>query len=232
MDRIFEFDNKNEIKLEVDGFDKAPILIGTEHSNGKVSLENLENFQGCNIYMKVANIKDESDEVSELKTYYTVVDAKTKKYNNDIIEKINKKESSKIHVEVCLGIDECKRYLILEYASTENLVSISKQLPNQLYKMFLCKEENNTDTVSNRAKITFYDTSGFEVDKVVSVSDISEYILSVRIIGSNTNTIKDNVSQKAQNVYKAIKKNGKNTAEVISNFTSSVVKILSLKKKV
>ena len=39
MERIFEFDNKNEVKLIVDGFDKAPILMGSEQSNGIIELE-------------------------------------------------------------------------------------------------------------------------------------------------------------------------------------------------
>ena len=84
MERIFEFDNKNEVKLSVEGFDKAPILMGSEQSNGIIELENLTKFQGCNISVRSVNIKDENNEVTELRTYYTIVEAKEKKYNNDI----------------------------------------------------------------------------------------------------------------------------------------------------
>lgn len=233
MDRIFEFDNKNEIKLSVEGFDSAPILIGTEQSNGVVSLENLSNFQKCNISVKSVNIKDEKEEVTELKTYYTVVTAKDKKYNNEIIDSLERKENSKLIVEVCLGIEEYKRYVILEYPSTENLVSITKELPSKIAKMFTVKEKTQSDsdeTLNNIISITLYDKSGFETTKTVTISEIAEYILSVRIIGVTNDSVKEVVSKKAHEVFKMIKENGKNNVEVISDFTSSVMKMLSLKK--
>lgn len=233
MDRIFEFDNKNEIKLSVEGFDSAPILIGTEQSNGVVSLENLSNFQKCNISVKSVNIKDENEEVIELKTYYTVVTAKDKKYNNEIIDNLERKENSKLIVEVCLGIEEYKRYVILEYPSTENLVTITKDLPSKIAKMFSVKEKIESDSdeaLNNIISITLYDKSGFETTKTVSIAEIAEYILSIRIINTTNDTVKEVVSKKAQEVFKMIKENGKNNVEVISDFTSSVIKMLSLKK--
>lgn len=233
MYRIFEFDNKNEIKLNVEGFDSVPILIGTEQSNGVVSLENLNSFQNCNISVKTVNIKNENEEIVELKTYYTVVTAKDKKYNNEIIDKLKRKENSKIVVEVCLGVEEYKRYIILEYASTENIINITKRLPSDIFKMFSVKEKVKSDsdeTLSNTVDIKLYDKSGFEAVKSVSISEISDYVLSVRIIDTVNGTFKEVVSKKAQDVYKMIKENGRNNVEVISDLASSVVKMISLKK--
>lgn len=233
MDRIFEFDNKNEIKLNVEGFDVAPILIGTEQSNGIVSLENLSNFHQCNVSVKSVNIKDENNEVVELKTYYTVVMAKDKKYNNEIVDNLERKENSKLKIEVCLGIEDCKRYIILDYPSTDNLVNITKELPSKIAKMFTVKESTESDsdeTPNNIISITFYDKSGFEITKAVTISEIAEYILSVRIIDVANNNVKEVVSKKAQDVFNMIKENGKNNVEIISDFTSSVIKLLSLKK--
>lgn len=236
MERIFEFDNKNEVKLSVEGFDKAPILMGSEQSNGIIELENLTKFQGCNISVRSVNIKDENNEVTELRTYYTIVEAKEKKYNNDIIDVINRKEDSKILVEVCLGIGEYKRFIILERPSTESLVDITKQLPSEISKMFsvkrkdLDKMHSDSDKALNSIEIILYDRNGFEINKSVSISEISNYILSVRIIGSEDDTIKDTVSKKANDVFKRIKENGRNNIEVISNFTSSVMKMVSLKR--
>ena len=233
MYRIFEFDNKNEIKLNVEGFDSVPILIGTEQSNGVVSLENLNSFQNCNISVKTVNIKNENEGIVELKTYYTVVTAKDKKYNNEIIDKLKRKENSKIVVEVCLGVEEYKRYIILEYASTENIINITKRLPSDIFKMFSVKEKVKSDsdeTLSNTVDIKLYDKSGFEAVKSVSISEISDYVLSVRIIDTVNGTFKEVVSKKAQDVYKMIKENGRNNVEVISDLASSVVKMISLKK--
>lgn len=236
MERIFEFDNKNEVKLSVEGFDKAPILMGSEQSNGIIELENLTKFQGCNISVRSVNIKDENNEVTELRTYYTIVEAKEKKYNNDIIDVINRKEDSKILVEVCLGIGEYKRFIILERPSTESLVDITKQLPSEISKMFSVKRKDldemhsDSDKTLNSIEIILYDRNGFEINKSVSISEISNYILSVRIIGSEDDTIKDTVSKKANEVFKRIKENGRNNIEVISNFTSSVMKMVSLKR--
>lgn len=236
MERIFEFDNKNEVKLSVEGFDKAPILMGSEQSNGIIELENLTKFQGCNISVRSVNIKDENNEVTELRTYYTIVEAKEKKYNNDIIDVINRKEDSKILVEVCLGIGEYKRFIILERQSTESLVDITKQLPSEISKMFSVKRKDldemhsDSDKALNSIEIILYDRNGFEINKSVSISEISNYILSVRIIGSEDDTIKDTVSKKANEVFKRIKENGRNNIEVISNFTSSVMKMVSLKR--
>lgn len=236
MERIFEFDNKNEVKLSVEGFDKAPILMGSEQSNGIIELENLTKFQGCNISVRSVNIKDENNEVTELRTYYTIVEAKEKKYNNDIIDVINRKEDSKILVEVCLGIGEYKRFIILERPSTESLVDITKQLPSEISKMFsvkrkdLDKMHSDSDKALNSIEIILYDRNGFEINKSVSISEISNYILSVRIIGSEDDTIKDTVSKKANDVFKRIKENGRNNIEVISNFTSSIMKMVSLKR--
>lgn len=236
MERIFEFDNKNEVKLSVEGFDKAPILMGSEQSNGIIELENLTKFQGCNISVRSVNIKDENNEVTELRTYYTIVEAKEKKYNNDIIDVINRKEDSKILVEVCLGIGEYKRFVILERPSTESLVDITKQLPSEISKMFsvkrkdLDKMHSDSDKALNSIEIILYDRNGFEINKSVSISEISNYILSVRIIGSEDDTIKDTVSKKANDVFKRIKENGRNNIEVISNFTSSIMKMVSLKR--
>lgn len=236
MERIFEFDNKNEVKLSVEGFDKAPILMGSEQSNGIIELENLTKFQGCNISVRSVNIKDENNEVTELRTYYTIVEAKEKKYNNDIIDVINRKEDSKILVEVCLGIGEYKRFIILERPSTESLVDITKQLPSEISKMFSVKRKDldemhsDSDKALNSIEIILYDRNGFEINKSVSISEISNYILSVRIIGSEDDTIKDTVSKKANEVFKRIKENGRNNIEVISNFTSSVMKMVSLKR--
>ena len=236
MERIFEFDNKNEVKLSVEGFDKAPILMGSEQSNGIIELENLTKFQGCNISVRSVNIKDENNEVTELRTYYTVVEAKEKKYNNDIIDVINRKEDSKMLVEVCLGIGEYKRFVILERPSTESLVDVTKQLPSEISKMFLVKRKDldkihsDSDKTLNSIEIVLYDRNGFEINKSVSISEISNYILSVRIIGTEDDTIKDTVSKKANDVFKRIKENGRNNIEVISNFTSSVMKMVSLKR--
>lgn len=236
MERIFEFDNKNEVKLSVEGFDKAPILMGSEQSNGIIELENLTKFQGCNISVRSVNIKDENNEVTELRTYYTIVEAKEKKYNNDIIDVINRKEDSKILVEVCLGIGEYKRFVILERPSTESLVDITKQLPSEISKMFSVKRKDldkihsDSDKALNSIEIILYDRNGFEINKSVSISEISNYILSVRIIGSEDDTIKDTVSKKANDVFKRIKENGRNNIEVISNFTSSIMKMVSLKR--
>ena len=116
--RIFRIDNKKEVKLNIDGFDKAPILIGKEQSNGEMSFNNLSNFEGCNLSIKSVNIKNDIGEVIELKTYYTVAEAKEKKYNNEIIEKMTEKDKNKdLFVEVCIGIDTNKRYFILTYSS-------------------------------------------------------------------------------------------------------------------
>lgn len=233
MDRIFEFDNKNEIKLSVEGFDVAPILIGTEQSNGVVSLENLSNFQECTISVKSVNIKDENNDVTELKTYYTVVKAKDKKYNNEIIDNLERKENSKLMVEVCIGIGEYKRYIILDYPSTENLVNITKDLPSKIAKMFTIKDKTQSDSdeaLKNIISITLYDKSGFEMAKTVTISEITEHILSVRIINTTDDSVKEVVSKKAQDVFKMIKENGKNNVEIISDFTSSVMKMMSLKR--
>lgn len=233
MDRIFEFDNKNEIKLSVEGFDVAPILIGTEQSNGVVSLENLSNFQECTISVKSVNIKDENNDVTELKTYYTVVKAKDKKYNNEIIDNLERKENSKLMVEVCIGIGEYKRYIILDYPSTENLVNITKDLPSKIAKMFTIKDKTQSDSdeaLKNIISITLYDKSGFEMTKTVTISEITEHILSVRIINTTDDSVKEVVSKKAQDVFKMIKENGKNNVEIISDFTSSVMKMMSLKR--
>ena len=236
MERIFEFDNKNEVKLTVEGFDKAPILMGSEQSNGIVELENLTKFQGCNISVRSVNIKEGKDEVTELRTYYTVVEAKEKKYNNDIIDVIERKEDSKILVEVCLGVGEYKRFVILERPSIESLVDITKQLPSEISKMFSVKKKDldklssDSEKTSNTIEIVFYDKNGFEIVKTVSIAEISSYILSVRIIGSEDDTVKETVSKKANEVFKRIKENGRNNIEVISNFTSSVMKMVSLKR--
>ena len=235
MERIFEFDNKNEVKLTVEGFDKAPILMGSEQSNGIIELENLTKFQGCNISVRSVNIKDGNNEITELRTYYTVVEAKEKRYNNDIVEIMDRKEDSKMFVEICLGIGEYKRFVIIERPITDNLVDITKQLPSEISKMFsirrkdLDKMHSDSDKTFNEIEITLYDRNGFEITKTVSISEVANYILSVRIVGTQDDTVKDVVSKKANDVFKRIKENGRNNIEVISNFTSSVMKMVSLK---
>ena len=89
---------------------------------------------------------------------------------------------------------------------------------------------SDSDKTLNSIEIILYDRNGFEINKSVSISEISNYILSVRIIGSEDDTIKDTVSKKANEVFKRIKENGRNNIEVISNFTSSVMKMVSLKR--
>lgn len=233
MNRIFEFDNKKEVKLSVEGFDRAPILMGSEYSNGATELENLNNFHGCSLFVKSVNVKDENNEVVGLKTYYTVVQAKEKKYDNKIIDVIERKDNSKLVVEVCLGVNEYKRFIILEYPSSENMLSITKQLPSEISKIFSSKEKkskSDTETPVNNINITLYDNNGFEMTKSVLISEIADYIISVRVIDTIDNSVKEVVSQRAQDMFKRIKESGKNNVEVISNFTSSVMKMISVKK--
>lgn len=228
MNRIFEFNNKNEIELNVEGFDKAPILIGSEQSNGLVSIDNLSQFNNCNVLVKSINIKDENDDVIELKTYYTLAVAKDKVYNNDIISDFEKNEDSKIKVEVCLGFKKYKRYIILEYSAVENLVTITKTLSSKLTTMFATK--NDKDNYSNEIKVVFYDEDGFETEEFISPTKIEDYILSVRIIDTVKNDVKDSTLIKAQKIFSLIKDNGKNSIESIANFSSAVMKMVLLKK--
>lgn len=238
-DRLFNIDNKKEVKLNIDGFDKAPILIGKEQSDGEMSFNNLSNFQGCNLSIKTVNIKNDNGDVIELKTYYTVAEAKEKKYNNEIIESIERSEDGKIFVEVCIGIENNKRYIILPYSSMLNMVDIVKTIPSEIHKMFIQKEdiidgENGQSSEESKIKdyieLVLYDKDGFETKYDVKISEIANCILSVRIIGSATDKKKDSVSKKAQEAFKILKEDGKNKIEAISDFTSLIMKMLSFKK--
>ena len=235
MSRIFEFDNKNEIKLELEGFDRAPILIGNEKSTGEVSLENLSKFAGCNLSMKSVNVKNELGEVVELKTYYTVAQAADNMYNNDIIHSLKREDDAILVVEVCLGKGEYKRYEILEYPCTYNMIEISKKASLDIYNKFVKKQEDDNEDsgndVNRYAKITFYDVDGFESVFNMRLSDVSDSILSIRIVASSNENKSNKVSRKAKKVFQTLKQDGKNKVESISNYTSTVIKALSLKKK-
>lgn len=236
MDRIFKFDNKNEIKLSVDGFDCAPILIGKEQSDGDVSLEKLSQFQGCNLSIKSANIKNSDNEIIELKTYYTVVKAEHKKYDNPIVDNFERNENSKMRVEVCLGEKDNKRFIILEYPTVLNLIDVTKKIPSDIFKELHknnhSKNAESDDNFSSNdiVNLTLYDKDGFESTRSVAVSEISKYILSIRIIETTNNTVRETVSKKTKEVFQLFKEDSKSKIEVISNFTTSVVKLLSPKK--
>lgn len=227
MDRIFKFDNKKKIKLNVEGFDKAPILIGTEQSNGISSLENLSNFNNCNISIKSVNIKDCNEDVVELKTYYTLVVAEDKKYNNNIIYNLEKEKECKLIIEVCLGFKTYKRFILLEVSSNENMLTITNDLPNKIIEMFTdIKETEENESVN----IVFYDENGFEIEQKILYKDIPEYIESVRIIDSQDYNIKENATKRTQSFFESIKETGKNSTENISKFTTIITKFMILNK--
>lgn len=228
MKRIFEIDNKNEIKLEVDGFDCAPILIGTEQSDGITSLEKLSEFKGCNLQVKSVNVKKSDSEILEVKTYYTVANAKEKKYNNDIVNNFERAEKTKMIVEVCLGEKEYKRYIQLEYPSTLNFVEISKRVHLDIFKILSNSKEK--DLSEETIDLIMYDKDGFEKKYNATPSSILSFILSVRIIDTTNNKLTETVSKKARNAFQLMKDDGKSKMEAISNIKESVINMLSLKR--
>lgn len=218
-------ENNSEVKLNVEGFDRVPILIGTEQSDGVTSLEKLCEFQNCKLNVKSVNVKKGEGEVLEVKTYYTVAEAKEKQYNNEIVNFIERKDSSNMTVEVCLGDLDNKRYLKIEYPSTLNFLEMSKRIHLDVYKE-LAKVGNNEDKVN----LVLYDKDGFEKNYEVTASDILKYIVSVRIIEINNQKISETISKKARDAFSIFKEDGKNKIESISNIKDSIVKMLTLKK--
>lgn len=228
MNRIFEFDNKNEIKLKVEGFDCVPILIGSEQSDGDKALDNLSDFHGCNLKMKSVNVKNPENEIIEVKTYYTVVNARENKYNKSIVENFERKENSNMTVEICLGEKELKRYFHLQYPSTYSLLEVTKRVPGDIFKQLI--GSNDSSEQQENIELILYDKDGFENRREVNMSRISDLILSVRVVYTSDIKVVENVSRKAKEAFQMLKDDGKNKIEVISNLKSTVIKMLSLKK--
>ena len=220
-------ENNSEVKLDVEGFDRVPILIGTEQSDGVSSLEKLCEFQDCKLNVKSVNVKKGEDEVLEIKTYYTVAIAKDKQYDNKIVEVFERKENSNMIVEVCLGDLDNKRYMKIEYPSTLNFLEVSKRIHLDLYKE-LSKKSLKED--SDKVNLVLYDKDGFEKTYEASASDLLKYIISIRIIEINNQKISETISKKARDAFSMFKEDGKNKIESISNIKDSIVKMLSLKK--
>ena len=228
MNRIFEFDNKNKIELKVEGFDCAPILIGSEQSDGSKALDNLSDFQGCNLKMKSVNVKNTENEITEIKTYYTVVNARENKYNKSIIENFNKREDVTMTVEVCLGEKELKRYFHLQYPSTYSLLEVIKRVPGDIFKQLL--RVNDSSEQTENVELILYDKEGFENRREVNMSRILDLILSVRIVHTTDIKVTERVSRKAKEAFQMLKDDGKNKIEVISNLKATIIKMISLKK--
>ena len=200
MNRIFEFDNKNEIKLKVEGFDCAPILIGSEQSDGEKALDNLSDFQGCNLKMKSVNVKNPENEIIEIKTYYTVVNARENKYNQPTVENFKRRENSNMTVEVCIGEEKLKRYFHLQYPSTYSLLEVTKRVPGDIFKQL--SESTNVSEEKESVELILYDEDGFENRREVNMSKILDLILSVRIVYTTDIKVVESVSRKAKEAFR------------------------------
>lgn len=228
MKRNFSLENGREIKLDVQGFDAVPVLVGTETSAGESSLKNLNRFNNCRIATKYTNIKDAKHGVVQLKTFYTVAKPKNPLYNNPIIENTEKNKTDMQTIEVCLGTLHYKRFVKLEYLSTLSLVEITDRICADILEALNgTKKDFESEPVENNISIALYDEDGFEFMFDLNPSNIASYILSVRIINSDKSTSAEKINSKAKRIFEILKSDfTKKKVDIIANISQPLAKTI------